>query len=188
MNMSTTTGSEEFSVESSDSLASGTGLSSLSSDPDEDIDSDLEALYESFDFENEASHSYGDAESPLPQTPDKRFSGISETALYPGSHISVFQSQLLVFQYALRHGLTTKAFTELLQLLSVHLPQNAAIPKSVHSLKRFLLIRFLKRKLYSTTTVVVARGPYNRQQHLVPEMVVLVETRRCSLRFLWGHS
>lgn len=174
-------------MESSDSLASATSLSSLSSDSDEDIDSDLEALYESFDFENEASHSCRDAEC-LPQTPDKRFSGISETALYPGSHVSVFQSQLLVFQYALRHGLTTKAFTELLQLLSVHLPQNAAIPKSVHSLKRFLLIRFLKRNLYSTTTVVVARGPYNRRQHLVLEMVVLVETRRCSLQFLWGHS
>lgn len=107
-------------MESSDSLASATSLSSLSSDSDEDIDSDLEALYESFDFENEASHSCRDAEC-LPQTPDKRFSGISETALYPGSHVSVFQSQLLVFQYALRHGLTTKAFTELLQLLSVHL-------------------------------------------------------------------
>ena len=45
----------------------------------------------------------------------------------------------VVFPYAIRHSLTTKAFTELLQLIAVHLPKEAAIPRSVHNLKRFFV-------------------------------------------------
>ena len=56
----------------------------------------------------------------------------------------MLQSNLLIFQYAIRHGLTTRAFTELLQLLSVHLPQNASIPKSVYSLMRLFVEAFPK--------------------------------------------
>lgn len=61
---------------------------------------------------------------------------ISDRPLYTGAQLSALESYLLVFQYAVRHSLTKKAITELLQLLSVHLPVGAAIPKSVHGLKR----------------------------------------------------
>ncbi len=54
----------------------------------------------------------------------------------------MFESYLLIFKYAIRHGLTTKAFTELLQLLSVHVPQGASLPKSVYLLKCFFVRSF----------------------------------------------
>lgn len=47
---------------------------------------------------------------------------------------------------ATRHSLTTKAFTELLQLLSVHVPQGASVPKSVHRLKTLFLEAFPEAK------------------------------------------
>ena len=52
------------------------------------------------------------------------------------------QSYLLTFQYALRHSLTAKGFTELLQLISVHSPKGAAIPTSVHNLKKYFVETF----------------------------------------------
>lgn len=62
--------------------------------------------------------------------------------LYPGALLTVFQSYLLIFQYAVRHSLTTKVFTELLQLLSLHTPQGAGLPKSVYKLKHFFIQAF----------------------------------------------
>ena len=64
--------------------------------------------------------------------------------LSSGAKVTVTQSSLLLFQYAVRHSITAKAFTELLQLVSVHLPSEAQIPKSVHQLKRFILKLFPK--------------------------------------------
>lgn len=138
---------EDLDIDSSD-------CDSLSSDEaDTETDSDLQDLYESFDFEDEASRSQSSAqaqtrgdttesETCLPLETARRSFSLGETALYDGSPISTLQSHLLIFQYAIRHGLTTKSFTELLQLLSVHLPQKASIPKSVHSLKRFFVDAF----------------------------------------------
>ena len=133
---------EDFIIDSSD------GESSTSDEAD--TDTDLQDLYESFDFEDEASRSQslsqaearGDtAESFRMETTDRSFC-LHQTALYAGSAITSLQSNLLIFQYAIRHGLTAKAFTELLQLLSVHLPQKASIPKTVHSFKRFFIDAF----------------------------------------------
>ena len=98
-------------------------------------DSDLEELYESFDFEDEASRTSAQTIADNHQVSKK-------TPLYTGAQLSATQSHLLVFQYALRHGLTSKALTELLQLISVHLPSGAHVPKSVQKLKRFILESF----------------------------------------------
>ena len=58
--------------------------------------------------------------------------------LYDGASISVFESYILCFQYAVRHSLTNVAFTELLQLISAHVPQSR-VPTSVYRLKKFFL-------------------------------------------------
>ena len=50
----------------------------------------------------------------------------------------LFESHLLCFQFAIRHSLTAKVFSELLQLLLVHLPSSSMAPKSIHRLKSFL--------------------------------------------------
>ena len=114
-----------------------------------EYESDLEDLYKSFDFEDSASRSLSSAQAqetcdnevPQQETVGHLFSTSGE-ALYAGSPISTLQSYLLIFQYAVRHSLTAKAFTELLQLLSVHLPRGARLPKTVHSLKRFFVDAF----------------------------------------------
>ena len=61
--------------------------------------------------------------------------------LYDNAEISVFESHLLSFQFAIRHSLTTKAFSELLQL-SVHLPSSSMAPRSIYRLKSFFVDLF----------------------------------------------
>ena len=61
----------------------------------------------------------------------------TDSPLYEGSEITCFESHLLLFQFAVRHSLSSKAFGELLQVVSAHLPQTAKSPKSVYMLKRF---------------------------------------------------
>lgn len=58
--------------------------------------------------------------------------------LYSGAEISTLMTYLLLFQYAIRHGLSTKAFSELIQLVRVLLPKEAKLPTTVHKLKNFL--------------------------------------------------
>ena len=66
--------------------------------------------------------------------------------LYDGADISVFDSFLLIFQFALRHSLTSKAFSELLQLLGAHLPLGAKQASSVYSVKKYFLKLFPSAK------------------------------------------
>ena len=143
---STSTGNgsvEYFVIDSSDCESSA----SDEADKLTDTDCDLQDLYESFDFEDEASRSQSSSQAPARgdtahlEIADRSFR-LHQTALYAGSTISTLQSNLLIFQYAIRHGLTAKAFTELLQLLSVHLPQKASTPKTVYSFKRFFVDAF----------------------------------------------
>lgn len=120
--------------------SSTSDLSELETDSDAvETDSDLEELYASFDFEDDTSQVSCTQRAENPR-------GNPEALLYPGAQLSPIQSRLLIFQYAIRHSLTTKAFTELLQLLSVHVPQGASVPKSVHRLKTLFLEAFPEAK------------------------------------------
>jgi hypothetical protein len=102
-------------------------------------ESDLDELYESFEFEEDVPQSHLQ-QAPEPSCSLLPFaSAVRDKQLYPGAELSTFQCYLLVFQYAIQHSLTTKAFTELLQLIAVHLPKGAATPRSVHNLKRFFV-------------------------------------------------
>ena len=100
------------------------GTSGISSD----VDSDLEVLYESFDFEASLVQ-----EPQVPSTPELM------QPLYQNAPLTAYHSNLLLLQYAIRHSLTNKTFTELLQLMSVHLPPGSKVSKSVHHLKNFFL-------------------------------------------------
>lgn len=62
--------------------------------------------------------------------------------LYEGSNVSIFDSHVLCLQLALKHSLTDKAFSDVLQLVSAHLPDTSKSPKSVYLLKKFFLNLF----------------------------------------------
>ncbi len=61
------------------------------------------------------------------------------TPLYPKAVITQFQSLVLVLLFAIRHGLSGKGISELLQLFRVHLPPSARLPSTVHTLRRYFL-------------------------------------------------
>ena len=138
MSSSMSSSAEELS-ESSDA--------ELEIETDSDVDGDLEDLYTSFDFEDDVGSQPGSSQTQ-PETVENPTAhafpalGVSNSPLYPSAQLMTFQSHLLVFQYALCHSLTKRAFTELLQLLSVHLPPGARVPKSVHYLKQVLVEAF----------------------------------------------
>ena len=67
----------------------------------------------------------------------ERLKAASEKTLYEGAQISILLSYLLIFQFVINHSLSGKAFTELLQLLSIHLPRDAKLPSSAQKLKSF---------------------------------------------------
>ena len=61
----------------------------------------------------------------------------SKTPLYPESQVTILDSYILLYEYALRHSLTKEAFKELIQLVTVHMPSNAKSAKSVYLLQNF---------------------------------------------------
>lgn len=110
------------------------------SEGESDSDVDLEELYDSFAYDDSSQASSRDNDETSSYT--RYGHGLDETTLYSGAQLTVFQSYLLIFQYSVRHSLSRKAFAELLQLISVHAPQGAAIPKSVYSIKRYFAKAF----------------------------------------------
>jgi hypothetical protein len=66
---------------------------------------------------------------------DASVEGNFNQPLYPGAHLTFFESHLQVFQYALRHRLTNVAFTDLLNLIDNHLPTTNSMV-SLYKLKK----------------------------------------------------
>ena len=64
--------------------------------------------------------------------------------LYDGAKLTVFESYTLILQYSLRHGLTKKAFGELLILIGKHIPMQSM--SSLYKVRKFFL------ELYSDIT------------------------------------
>lgn len=117
-----------------------------SSTTESDSDSDVGNLYASFEFKEDVDSHLSPPTGESAESPTTRALSGAGGPLYPGAQLSTFQSHLLIFQYAIRHGLTNKAFTELLQLLSVHAPSGACVPKSVHILKQEFMDAFPEAK------------------------------------------
>ncbi|SMN12434.1 hypothetical protein SPBRAN_884 [uncultured Candidatus Thioglobus sp.] len=61
--------------------------------------------------------------------------------LYQGApdDLTEYIAHQLLFQFSVKHSLTAKALEELLHLMAVFLPSDAALPKSVRQLKAFFL-------------------------------------------------
>lgn len=72
------------------------------------------------------------------------------TPLYQGADISVLDSYLLLYKFALRHTLTKKAFSELIGIVSTHLPPTARCASSLYSLQKYFETYFndLKQEMY----------------------------------------
>ncbi len=106
------------------------------------IDSDVEVCSseESVD-ELDLSTSFFDVSGETVDEPLPESSSVQEKLLYEEApaDLTVHMAHVLLFQYSVRHSLTSKAFQELLQLMRVFLPKDAAIPKSVRHLKQFFL-------------------------------------------------
>ena len=47
------------------------------------------------------------------------------TLLYNGADLTVLESFLLLYQFALRHGISKQALSDLVSLLNIHLPHQA---------------------------------------------------------------
>ena len=59
------------------------------------------------------------------------------TLLYDGSDLTVLESYLVLYQFALRHGISKQALTDLVSLVNIHLPQSAKSAPSFYKLKQF---------------------------------------------------
>ena len=100
------------------------------------MESDIESLLDSVEFSDFDEPTYtAEEDTELIADP---FSN----PLYDGADISIFESYILGFEFAIRHTLTAKAFSELLQLIAVHVPSSAKMPRSVYCLKKFFLNLF----------------------------------------------
>ena len=62
--------------------------------------------------------------------------------LFEGSEVSVLESYLMLLQYSLRHSLTKKPFSELLDLVIAHLPNTSKCATSIYKLKQFFIEMF----------------------------------------------
>lgn len=91
-------------------------------------------LSQSFFDEDSGDDSYQLA-TDEPQT------GCYSKPLYHGApdDLTEYIAHQLLFQFSVKHSLTTKALAELLHLMAVFLPNDAALPKSVRQLKAFFL-------------------------------------------------
>ena len=62
--------------------------------------------------------------------------------LFENSSVSMLQAYFMIFQFALKHHLSSKAFSELLLLLKTLLPGANSLPKSIYLFKSFFLKAF----------------------------------------------
>ena len=64
------------------------------------------------------------------------------TKIYDKADLTVIDSYVLLLQYSLRHSLTKKAFSELIQLISVHLPRSSNAAESLYKVKSLFMKMF----------------------------------------------
>lgn len=77
--------------------------------------------------------------------------------LFEGSSVSTLQAYVMLFQYALRHHLSSKVLSELLLLLKVLLPAGNTMPRSMYLLKSFFVKAF--------SNIEINEQPYCRDCH-----------------------
>ena len=77
------------------------------------------------------------------------------TPLYEGADLTILDSYLMLYQFALRHCITDTAFSELISLVDTHVPKDAKPATSLYKLRNFFESKFndlgLQLYTYSTT-------------------------------------
>ena len=130
-----------------------------------DSETDVESLDVSFDNEDDSrtTNSESDDEWELYESfsrsldeslddyvaPSRSKREANDTPFYSGSSISSFQAMILIFQFVLKHSLSNRVFTELLQLLLTLLPTTTKLLKTVYLFKKFFA------DLYPETTTLI---------------------------------
>ena len=56
--------------------------------------------------------------------------------LYAGAELTVLQSYIVMMQYKLRHSLSKKAFSKLIDLVALHLPKDAKLTQSLNAIRK----------------------------------------------------
>ena len=127
--------SSEFSSSSSSSSYSGSSCVSSEEDNSE-LESDDSLSSDSCDSSSVSG-------SPREAAGMVHLYGLDEyeVPLFEGSEMTVLDSYLLLYQYALKHSLTKLAFQEMIDLVNVHLPHGARIT-TIYKLKKFFLEHF----------------------------------------------
>ena len=76
------------------------------------------------------------------------------TPLYEGADLTIMDSYLMLYQFALRHCITDTAFSELISLVDTHLPKDAKSATSLYKLRKFFESSFsdLGSQLYTHRT------------------------------------
>ena len=143
---------EQASLESDDdseSTCSYTSTESSSTETESDDESSVihSSTASNTDSETESSSDSdvdtgSSAEPTVYGSKTLHFSGLSQydTPLFDGTEVTILDSYLLLYQFALRHGLTKLAFQELIDLVSVHLPKTRIT--TVYKLQKFFVEHF----------------------------------------------
>ena len=99
----------------------GSSQAALETDTESTDESEREFSSE-WNTESESSNSSEQASECEPGNQSGPLACFSEP-LYTGAKLTVLDSYLLLYQFFLRHFLSKKAFSELITLISVHLPE-----------------------------------------------------------------
>ena len=129
------------------SAADVDGIPMSCTDESRDEDSMSEDLEEASTSSTDDNSSAAEDSHDLSAT-EKACTGLKEfsTPLYPNAEITVLDSYLLLYDFALRHCLTKQAFTDLIKLVSVHLPaQQSQGATSFHNIQSFFQKNFNKQ-------------------------------------------
>lgn len=59
------------------------------------------------------------------------------TPLYEGADLTILDSYLMLYHFALRHCITDTAFSELISLVDTHVPKDAKSATSLYKLRKF---------------------------------------------------
>lgn len=130
--------------ESMGSTSSPDGCSEESSSEDGSNSSSSEGSetdsydYDSSDSDSSESESFSAASSVSHELDED---DELKAPLYDGADVSVLDSYLLVYQFALKHGLSKMAIDELIRLLSTHLPRSSKAATSLHTLEKYFAQR-----------------------------------------------
>ena len=105
--------------------------------------SDSDSVPNSSSTTTEATESESGSKSDSGRTTNK-LSELAEfhTPLYDGADLTILDSYLMMYQFALRHCITDTAFSELISLVDTHVPKDAMSATSLYKLRKFFEFNF----------------------------------------------